>query len=94
MTKCGVKLEPDQKVKLTVSRSECELLPKGSAIWLIGPRLDKRRLGPVCVTALAGIYPWIIASRFGIESEKLGWNNGYKVCCPEGKVEFHIATLK
>jgi uncharacterized repeat protein (TIGR04076 family) len=93
MMRCGIKLEPDKTVKVTVARSDCKLLPEGSSIQLIGPRLDGKDLGPVCVTALAGIYPWIMASRFGIESEKLAWNDGYKVCCPEGKVEFHIVSL-
>lgn len=93
MVTCGIKLEPDKTVQVTVARSDCRLLPKGSSIRLIGPRLDEKDSGPVCVTALAGIYPWIMASRFGIESEKLSWNDGYKVVCPEGKVEFQIHFL-
>jgi len=93
MVNCGIKLEPNKTVEITVARSDCKLLPKGSSIRLIGPRLDENSSGPVCVTALAGIYPWIMTARFGIQSENLAWNYGYKVCCPEGKVEFHIITL-
>ncbi len=92
MKGCGLKLEPDKKVKVTVSRSKCQALPQGSAFYLRGPIIDNPASAPICATALTGVYPWIMAARFGIESKNLGWREGYKVLCPEGEVEFEVTT--
>lgn len=86
-----MKLEPDKRVQIKVVRSECPLMKTGGSIYLDGPLIDYASSAPVCVTALLGIYPFIMTSRFGIESEKLGHNNGYTVCCPDKLVEFVVS---
>jgi uncharacterized repeat protein (TIGR04076 family) len=87
-----MKLEPDKGVKLTVASSLCPLMKSGDTVYLNGPLIDYERSAPVCVTALAGIYPWVVTARFGIESEKLGHGEGgYRLTCPDGLVEILIA---
>jgi uncharacterized repeat protein (TIGR04076 family) len=84
-------LEPDKEVKVEVTHCECTLMKKGDCIYLKGPMIDKERSDSICVTALMGIYPWIMTSRFGIESKNLEFDSGgYKVWCPERLVEFSI----
>ena len=85
-----MKAEPGKNVKIEVVHSECDLMKKGDAVYLNGPVLDCEKSGPVCVTALLSIYPWIMGARFGIESEHLGWKDGYNVCCPDGLVKFKV----
>jgi len=85
-----VKLEPSKEVKIEVVYSKCSLVKKGDAIFIEGPIIATGKSSPFCATALMGIYPWIFASRFGIESKDLEWDNGYKVWCPEKMVEFNI----
>jgi len=87
-----MKLEPDQRVQIKVVRSECALMETGGIVYLDGPMIDYARSAPACLTALLGIYPFIMTSRFGIESEKLGHNDGYRVCCPDKLVEFVVST--
>jgi uncharacterized repeat protein (TIGR04076 family) len=88
-----MKLEPNKIVKIVVSRSKCNLMKKGDTVYFKGPVIDPAKSSPICITALLGIYPWVMASRFGIESSNLEWNNGYKVCCPEKLVEFSITHM-
>ncbi len=88
-----MKLEPDKRVQIKVVRSECALMKMGESVYLDGPMIDYARSAPVCVTALLGIYPFVMASRFGIESEKLGHNDGYRGCCPDKLVEFVVSPL-
>jgi uncharacterized repeat protein (TIGR04076 family) len=84
-------LEPDKEVKVEVTHCECAFMKKGDCIYLKGPMIDKERSDSICVTALMGIYPWILTSRFGIESKNLEFDSGcYKVWCPEKLVEFSI----
>jgi uncharacterized repeat protein (TIGR04076 family) len=84
-------LEPDKEVKVEVIHCECHFMKKGDRIYLKGPMIDKERSDSICVTALMGIYPWILTSRFGIESNNLEFDSGcYKVWCPERLVEFSI----
>ena len=85
-----MKLEPDKKVKIEVIRSECDLMKRGDTVYLSGPVLDREKSGPVCVTALLSLYPWIMGARFGIESEHMGWKDGYTVSCPDKLVDFRI----
>jgi uncharacterized repeat protein (TIGR04076 family) len=86
-------LEPDKKVKILVTYSECEKMVEGDTVFLKGPMLETDESSPLCVTALLAIYPWVFASRFGIKSKDLGWDNGYHVWCPEKLVEFSITTI-
>ncbi|MGB9080869.1 MAG: hypothetical protein WCD00_06180, partial [Desulfuromonadaceae bacterium] len=73
-----MKLEPDKRVRIEVVRSECTLMKVGGSVYLDGPMIDYARSAPVCVTALLGIYPFVMTSRFGIESEKMGHRDGYR----------------
>jgi hypothetical protein len=34
-----------------------------------------------------------MSARFGLESKHLGWNDGYKVCCPDKLVDFNVTFL-
>ena len=63
-----------------------------SCVYLDGPMIDYAASAPVCVTALLGIYPFIMTARFGIESDKMGHNDGYHVCCPDKIVEFVVSS--
>ncbi|MCG8564037.1 MAG: TIGR04076 family protein [Desulfobacterales bacterium] len=86
-----MKLEPDKKVKIQVTHCECDFMKKGDTLYLNGPMIDKERSDSICVTALTGIYPWVVTARFGIESEKLEYTgDSYRVWCPERLVEFTI----
>ena len=95
---CGtltVRMEPDQQVRIEVVSSECPLMKEGATIYLNGPLIDYDRSAPVCVSALVGIYPWVMTARFGIESEKLGHTPaGYRLCCPDRLVEFSVTTCR
>lgn len=88
-----MKMEPDKTVKIVVTHSECDRVKKGDTIYLTGPMIDFEKSSPICITALLGIYPWIMTSRFGIESANLEWRDGYRVWCPEKLVEFNITYL-
>ena len=87
-----MKLEPDKRVQIKVVKSECSLMALDSCVYLDGPMIDYAASAPVCVTALLGIYPFIMTTRFGIESDKMGHNDGYHVCCPDKIVEFVVST--
>lgn len=87
-----MKLEPDKRVRIKVVKSECPLMETGGSVYLDGPMIDYTRSAPVCVTALLGIYPFVMTARFGIESKKLGHNDGYRVCCPDKLVEFIVTS--
>lgn len=87
-----MKLEPDKRVRIEVVKSECKLMAAGSTVYLDGPMLDYASSAPVCITALLGIYPFVMTCRFGIESEKMGYNEGYRVCCPDRLVEFVVSV--
>jgi uncharacterized repeat protein (TIGR04076 family) len=87
-----MKLEPDKRVRIEVVRSECKLMEAGGSVYLDGPMIDYAHSAPVCVTALLGIYPFVMTSRFGIESAKMGHRDGYRVCCPDRLVEFIVST--
>ncbi len=87
-----MKIDPENKVKIVVTHSGCPLMKKGATVYLNGSLIDYRESAPVCVTALAGIYPWIMTARFGIESQAMGFDDGYRVCCPDKLVEFAISN--
>ena len=87
-----MKIDPENKVKIVVTHSGCPLMKKGATVYLNGSVIDYRESAPVCVTALAGIYPWIMTARFGIESAAMGFDGDYRVCCPDKLVEFAISS--
>jgi len=69
-----------------------EVILKGPV--LKGPVIDYENSAPMCITALTGIYPWVMAARFGIASGTLEWSaGGYRVWCPEKLVEFEISPF-
>jgi uncharacterized repeat protein (TIGR04076 family) len=88
-----MKCEPDRRVRVEVTHSECELMKPGDTVFLKGPIIDREHSSDVCITALLGIYPWVMAARFGIESATLEWDDGYRVWCPEKLVQFHIRPV-
>jgi len=88
----ALKVDPENKVKIVVTQSGCPLMKKGATVYLNGPVIDYRESSPVCVTALAGIYPWIMTARFGIESAAMGFDGAYRVSCPDKLVEFAISS--
>ncbi len=89
-----MQIEPNKKVKILVTHSECDQMAEGDTIFLNGPMLESDKSSSICVTALLGIYPWVFASRFGIKSNDLEWDNGYRIWCPEKLVEFTITTIE
>jgi uncharacterized repeat protein (TIGR04076 family) len=89
-----MKSEPDKPVTMIVTHSKCALLKKGDTTCMNGPMIDYQNSSATCVTALLGIYPWVMASRFGIESKNMEWNRGYHVWCPEKLVKFKVVAGK
>ena len=87
-----MKLEPNKSIKVVVTQSKCHLLKKGDVTCMHGPMIDYERSTATCATALLGIYPWVMASRFGIESKNMEWDDGYQVWCPEKLVKFKVVT--
>jgi uncharacterized repeat protein (TIGR04076 family) len=87
-----MKVNPDHRVKIVVTASGCPLMPEGATVFLDGALIDYRESAPVCVTALAGIYPWVMTARFGIESPAMGYAGGYRVSCPDKLVEFAVTA--
>jgi len=86
-----MKLEPDRPVKVEVTHTECERTKLGDVFYFNGPFLNCETSCSICVTALVSIYPWIMTARYGIESDNLGWKDGYRIWCPEKSVEFLIS---
>lgn len=87
-----MKIDPENKVQIVVTQSSCPLMKKGATVYLNGAVIDYRESAPVCVTALVGIYPWIMTARFGIESAAMGFDGDYRVSCPDKLVEFAISS--
>jgi uncharacterized repeat protein (TIGR04076 family) len=92
LLEAALKIDPENKVKIVVTQSGCPLMKKGATVYLNGPVIDYRESAPVCVTALVGIYPWIMTARFGIESAAMGFDGEYRVSCPDKLVEFAISS--
>lgn len=83
-------------IEVKVTASECEAMPLGDTLILEGPAINYEKSGPVCITALNAIYPWIMVSRFGVETDVLdydGENKCYHAVCPCGSVSFDIKKL-
>ncbi|GEM_PF-1315272 len=88
----NLNLEPDKGVMIEVVASACSLMKEGDRVYLRGPVIDYERSAPLCLSAVVGIYPWIMAARFGIASHSLGHDNGYRLSCPDRLVELHVST--
>ena len=72
----------DKNVKLTVKKSTCEIYKAGDEIYIEKFLVDKEKSGPVCLTALQAIYPFIYAARKGVTLEQMGYS---EMCfqCPD-----------
>lgn len=83
-------------IEIKVIESRCDLMPKGDILILEGPCINYKKSGPVCVTALNAIYPWVMATRFDVRAEALDYdfqNNCYKANCPCGTVFFEMRKI-
>ena len=84
-------------VEIKVTASECDAMPEGDTLVLVGPSIDYEKSGPVCLTALNAIYPYVMLSRFGVETEVLDYDaeqKCYHGVCPCGIVKFDIKNAK
>jgi uncharacterized repeat protein (TIGR04076 family) len=80
-------------VEIKVTESSCPLLSQGDLLVLEGPCINYAKSGPVCITALNAIYPWIMVTRFNVKADALDFdseNNCYHCICPCGTVHFDI----
>jgi uncharacterized repeat protein (TIGR04076 family) len=83
-------------VQVTVTGSTCDKMPAGDTLVLDGPAIDYDRSGPVCLTAMNAVYPWIMLARFGVETEVLDYDaeaGCYHAACPCGIVNLEIRRL-
>ncbi len=78
----------DKKVKVVVESSTCDVYKPGDTIYIDRFLLDKERSGPVCLTALNAIYPFIYAARKGVTLEQMGYSKMNFQCpdCDESAV--------
>ncbi len=84
-------------VQIKVTESKCDLMPQDNEVILEGPCINYEKSGPVCLTALNAIYPWIMVSRFDVETDILDYDSEqkcYHVTCPCGTVLFDIRKIK
>ena len=80
-------------VEIKVTESSCPMMPAGGVLVLEGPRINYEKSGPVCLTALNAIYPWIMVTRFDVKTPALDYdeeNACYHGVCPCGIVHFDI----
>ncbi len=83
-------------VEVRVVSSECPAMPKGDVIILEGPGINYEKSGPVCLTAINAIYPWIMVTRFNVKTDVLDYdreNQCYHGVCPCGSVTFDIKNI-
>ena len=84
-------------VEVKVTSSECPAMPAGDILILEGPAINYEKSGAVCLTALNAIYPWVIATRFNVETDVLDYDaeaGCYHAVCPCGTVTFDIRNLR
>ena len=82
-------------IKIEVTASECPKMPKGDVLIIEGPALNYAKSGPVCITALNAMYPWITLTRDNVKTPALDFdeeNNKYHCVCPCGIVSFDITS--
>ena len=83
-------------VEITVTESSCPIMPMGDVLVLEGPRINYSKSGPVCITALNAIYPWVMVTRFGVQANALDYdadNECYHCVCPCGTVHLDIKKI-
>lgn len=84
-------------VEVKVAKSECPMMPADTVLILEGPQINYEKSGPVCLSAINAIYPWIMITRHGIRDPKMEWDaekKCYPVVCPCGIVRFEIRNLR
>ncbi len=94
---CTYQSAPNYDVEITVLSSECPKMPAGDKIILEGPSINYDKSGPVCLTAINAVYPWIMLSRFDVKTDALDYdpeNSCYYGVCPCGTVKFKIRNFK
>ncbi len=82
-------------VEIRVTKSNCPMMPEDDVVVLKGPAIVYEQSGPVCLTALNAIYPWIMLSRFDVKTPALDYdteNKCYHAVCPCGTVAFDIVN--
>jgi uncharacterized repeat protein (TIGR04076 family) len=90
---CKEAAAPASVVEITVTSSECDKMPAGDTLVLVGPAIDYSRSGPVCLTAINAIYPWIMLARFDVHTPALDWDEEcrcYRPACPCGIVRYSV----
>lgn len=88
---------PPSVVEVRVTSSECDKMPAGDTLVIVGPAIDYSRSGPVCLTAINAIYPWIMLARFDVRTPALDWDETggcYRPECPCGIVRYAIRRLQ
>ena len=82
----------NQNIEVLCIASSCDKVPQGSKVTFNGPMLKAQESDDTCMTALQAIYPYILAARFQVPPEQLGFKEDrYKVQCPDnGAVTFEI----
>jgi uncharacterized repeat protein (TIGR04076 family) len=83
-------------VEIRVTESDCPMMPPGDLLVLEGPSINYAKSGPVCITALNAIYPWVMVTRFAVKSPALDFdleNDCYHCVCPCGIVHFDIRKI-
>lgn len=83
-------------VEIKVTTSQCPAMPEGDVLILEGPSINYQKSGPVCITALNAIYPWVMLTRFGVKTELLDFDEQqdcYHAVCPCGIVSYDIRKI-
>lgn len=83
----------DKNVLVTVETSTCDIYKPGDKIYIDKFLVNKEQSGPVCLTALNAIYPFIYAARKGVTLEQMGYSKMNFQCpdCDESVV-FSLTT--
>ena len=86
--------QPNRTIEVTVQRSSCPKMPVGSKMFLDGPIINyEKSEGPICLTAVNAMYPWIVVTRFDVFTPDLDYdseNGCYHAVCPCGIVTYDI----
>lgn len=64
----------NEKVRITVKKTTCSHYKPGDRIFLDGAFIATEKSGPVCMTAINAIYPFIYAARKGVTAEQMGFS--------------------
>lgn len=85
----------ENKVKVVVKKSNCDLYKEGDEIYINGAVIDKEKSAQICLTAVNAFYPFIYAVRKKVTSEMMGFDELIFRCpdCAEG-VEFKIISYE